>query len=142
MVSILPKNKRKKIDLTTKIPQVELFSYVFLEELKTPKILFKINWPLAALGKPSNYTSIPHTKKSKIIILLKTLQKDWTVKKMKASGRKILDWFDESLAHPHKISKDCLKIDENAKHLPKQFLTNLMAKKVYNQQNDPSWNTK
>ena len=61
---------------------------------------------------------------------------------MKASGRKILDWFDESLAHPHKISKDCLKIDENAKHLPKQFLTNLMAKKVYNQQNDPSWNTK
>ena len=43
---------------------------------------------------------------------------------MKASGKKILDWFDESLAHPHKISKGCLKIDENAKHLPKQFLTN------------------
>ena len=43
---------------------------------------------------------------------------------MKASGIKILDWFDESLAHPHNISKGCLKIDENAKHLPKQFLTN------------------
>ena len=41
-----------------------------------------------------------------------------------SSGRKILDWFDESLAHPHQISKSCLKIDENAKHLPKQFLTN------------------
>ena len=42
---------------------------------------------------------------------------------MKASGWKILDWFDESLAHPHKISKGCLKMDENSKHLPKQFLT-------------------
>ena len=55
---------------------------------------------------------------------MKTLQKDSTVKKMKTSGWKILDWLDESLAHPHNISKGCLKIDENAKHLPKQFLTN------------------
>ena len=46
---------------------------------------------------------------------------------MKAFGWKILDWFDESLAHPHKISKGCLKIEENAKHLPKQFLTNVSA---------------
>ena len=42
------------------------------------------------------------------------------VENMKASGLKILDWFDESLAHPHNISKGCLKMDKNAKHLPKQ----------------------
>ena len=48
---------------------------------------------------------------------------------MKASGRKILDWFDESLAHPHKISKDCLKIDENAKHLPKTIFDEFDGKK-------------
>ena len=36
--SILPK--------TTMVPQVELFSFIFLEELKTPKRHFKINWPL------------------------------------------------------------------------------------------------
>ena len=29
------------------IPQVELFSLGFLEELKTPKRRFEINWPLA-----------------------------------------------------------------------------------------------
>ena len=46
---------------------------------------------------------------------------------MKASGRKILDWLDESLAHPHNISKGCLKIDENAKHLPRQVLTNSLV---------------
>ena len=46
---------------------------------------------------------------------------------MKAYGVKILDWFDESLAHPHNISKGCLKIDENAKHLPRQVLTNSLV---------------
>ena len=39
--------KRKKIfDLTTMIPQVDLFSYVFWKNLKTPKRHFEIHWPL------------------------------------------------------------------------------------------------
>ena len=32
------------------VPQDELFSFIFLEELKTPKRYFKINWPLAFLN--------------------------------------------------------------------------------------------
>ena len=47
MVStILPKNERKKFDFTTLVPQVDLFSFVFLEEWKTPKKHFEFNWPL------------------------------------------------------------------------------------------------
>ena len=37
------KKRTKKFDLTITIPQVELFSFVFLEELKTPKRHSKIN---------------------------------------------------------------------------------------------------
>ena len=42
------KNRMKKFDLTTILwhLQVELFSFVFLEELKTPKRHFEINWRL------------------------------------------------------------------------------------------------
>ena len=35
------KKRTKKIDLTTMIPQVDLFSFVILEELKTHKKTFR-----------------------------------------------------------------------------------------------------
>ena len=38
-----PKKRTKKFDSTTMVPIVELFLFVFLEELKTPKIYFEIN---------------------------------------------------------------------------------------------------
>ena len=38
-----PKKRTKKFDFTTMIPQVDLFSFVFWEKLKTPKRHFKIN---------------------------------------------------------------------------------------------------
>ena len=41
-----PKKRTKKFNFTTTIPQVDLFSFVFWEKLKTPKRHFKINWPL------------------------------------------------------------------------------------------------
>ena len=44
------KKRTKKFDLTTMIPQVE-FSFICLEELKTLKGLFKINWPLISRYK-------------------------------------------------------------------------------------------
>ena len=37
----------KKFNLTTMVLQVNLFSFDFWKNLKTPKIRFKINWPLA-----------------------------------------------------------------------------------------------
>ena len=40
------KNDRKKFNLTTMIPQVDLFSFVFWKNLQTPKRHFEINWPL------------------------------------------------------------------------------------------------
>ena len=42
----LPKIQTKKFNLPTMVPQVELFSFVFLEELKTPKRHFEVNGPL------------------------------------------------------------------------------------------------
>ena len=38
-----PKKQTKKFDFTTIIPQVDLFSFVFWEKLKTPKRHFEIN---------------------------------------------------------------------------------------------------
>ena len=38
-----PKKRTKKIDFTTMIPQVDVFSFVFWEVLKTPKRHFEIN---------------------------------------------------------------------------------------------------
>ena len=35
-----------KFDFSTMIPQVDLFSFIFWEKLKTPKQHFEINWPL------------------------------------------------------------------------------------------------
>ena len=43
-----PKKRTKKFDFTTLIPQVDLFSFVFWEKLKTLKIHFKVNWPLVS----------------------------------------------------------------------------------------------
>ena len=40
------KKRMKQFDLTTMIPQVDLFSFVFWKKLKTPKRHFEINWPL------------------------------------------------------------------------------------------------
>ena len=40
------KNQAKEVDLTTMIPQVDFFSFIFWKNLKTPKIHFEINWPL------------------------------------------------------------------------------------------------
>ena len=37
-----PKNERKKSDLSTMIPQVDLFSFIFWRKLKTPKRHFEI----------------------------------------------------------------------------------------------------
>ena len=41
------KKRMKKFDLTTMIPQVDLFLFVFWKNLKTPKRHLEINWPLA-----------------------------------------------------------------------------------------------
>ena len=38
-----PKKRTKNFDFTTMIPQVDLFSFVFWEKLKTPKRHFEIN---------------------------------------------------------------------------------------------------
>ena len=38
-----PKKRTKKFEFTTMIPQVDLFSFVFWEKLKTPKRHFEIN---------------------------------------------------------------------------------------------------
>ena len=46
---IPPKNKRKNLTYSNMIPQVDLFSFVFLEELKKPKSPFEINGPLLCL---------------------------------------------------------------------------------------------
>jgi hypothetical protein len=48
LFGILNSSKKwtKKFDLTTMIPQVDLFSSVFWKNLKTPKRHFDINWPL------------------------------------------------------------------------------------------------
>ena len=40
------KKRAKQFALTMMVPQVELFSFVVLEELKPPKRHFEINWPL------------------------------------------------------------------------------------------------
>ena len=38
-----PKKRMKNFNFTTMVPQVELFSFVFYGELKTPKRHFEIN---------------------------------------------------------------------------------------------------
>ena len=45
----------KKFNLTTTVPQVELFPFIFLKESTTPKRHFEINWPLVL--KPKNETT-------------------------------------------------------------------------------------
>ena len=42
----VPKDFLKSKNYCTMIPQVDLFSFVFLEKLKTPKRNFEIKWPL------------------------------------------------------------------------------------------------
>ena len=49
--------------------QVELFSFVFLEELKKPKRHFEINWPLNEPRDEFFQNSAVHTVKSKGKIL-------------------------------------------------------------------------
>ena len=44
-----PKKRTKKFDFNTMIPQVDLFSFVFWEKLKTPRRHFEINWPLVTV---------------------------------------------------------------------------------------------
>ena len=58
-----PTKRTKKFDFATMVPQVELFSFVFLGELKTPKRHFEINWPLAW---PHFFSSVLHTQKNTI----------------------------------------------------------------------------
>ena len=41
-----PRKRANKIDFTNMIPHGELFSFIFLGELKTSKRHFEINWPL------------------------------------------------------------------------------------------------
>ena len=45
------KKRTKKFDLTTMIPQIELFSFVFRKNLKTTKGHFEINWPLPLVSQ-------------------------------------------------------------------------------------------
>ena len=45
-----PKKRTKYFDFTTMIPQVDFFSLVFWEKLKTPKRHFEIKWPLFNLN--------------------------------------------------------------------------------------------
>ena len=44
--SISSKKRTNKFDFTTMIPQVDMFSFVFLRKSTTPKKRFEINWPL------------------------------------------------------------------------------------------------
>ena len=43
------KKRTKKFDLTTMIPQVDLFLFIFWKNLKAPKRHFEIKWPLVVL---------------------------------------------------------------------------------------------
>ena len=43
--------RTNEFDLTTMIPQVNLFSFVFWKKSKTPKRQFENNWPLMTLQK-------------------------------------------------------------------------------------------
>ena len=45
-VAVSSKKRTNKVDFTTMIPQVDLFSFIFWKILKTPKRYFEINWPL------------------------------------------------------------------------------------------------
>ena len=54
-----PKKQTKEFDFTTMIPQVDLFSFVFLEELKTPKSPFEIIWPLLIRPPPTRFSDLP-----------------------------------------------------------------------------------
>ena len=54
--------KRKKINLTTMVPQLKLFAFVFLGELKTTKRHFEINRPLDAINKFQKHTTLKNTK--------------------------------------------------------------------------------
>ena len=49
------KKRTKKFDFTTKIPQVDLFSFVSWRKLKTPIRHFEINWPLAQPIQPNSF---------------------------------------------------------------------------------------
>ena len=42
-LTFLPKKQTNEFNFTTMIPQVDMFSFVFLKKLKTPKIHFEIN---------------------------------------------------------------------------------------------------
>ena len=71
------KKRTNKFDFTTMIPQVDLFSFVFWEKLKTPKRHFEINWPLT---------------KYIYCILYQTLHKwKWFPSKLQSSFRKNLN---------------------------------------------------
>ena len=45
-IPIYSEKRTKKYNLTTMISQVDLFSFLFWKNLKTPKRHFEINWPL------------------------------------------------------------------------------------------------
>ena len=57
-----PKTRTKQFDFSTMIPQVDLFSFVFGEKLKTPKRHFEIKWPLLVKAILS-VCSVPINKK-------------------------------------------------------------------------------
>ena len=48
------KINEKILTNSTMIPQIELFSFVFLEELRIPKSPFEINWPLMSMPAKAN----------------------------------------------------------------------------------------
>ena len=56
------KKRTKQFDLTTMIPQVDLFSFVFWKNLKTPKRHFEINWPLKIAHFENRWHLCSHTE--------------------------------------------------------------------------------
>ena len=56
------KKQTNEFDFTIKIPQVDLFSFIFWKKLKTPKQHFEINWPLSWLHRLVGQKKSPNSK--------------------------------------------------------------------------------
>ena len=76
-----PKKRTRKFNFSAMVTQVNLFSFIFLGELKTPKRHFKINWHLLlkdwAAKKVTIFHSIVHLVKTSENILFFYLHFTW-----------------------------------------------------------------
>ena len=57
--NVSSKKWTNKFYFTTLKPQVDLFSFIFLEKLKNPKSHFEINWPLVVAPPPTRIFKHP-----------------------------------------------------------------------------------